>query len=106
MKVKGFQKKYEDIRAKSQELHAQLAPLLNELGKLAKKAQKLEEQADNDPALYVKDASGNSHEDGWGIEVLFRLGEFDVSMLDAINIIDSALYNISKTPFVVTEVRK
>ena len=105
MKVTAFERKYEEIRAKASELHAQLDPLLRELKKVAKKALKLEELADNDPNLYVKDASGNAREDGWSIEILFRLGAFDF-IPSTVESIDAALYNMKKTPFTIKEETK
>jgi hypothetical protein len=97
MTVSELEKKYSEIQGESIELQKQLKPLLKRLKTLAKKSQKLGYRIDNDKNLYTKEFGSFVAKD-WDDGIMFRLNDFDC-VEDAIESIDTVLYNINHTKF-------
>lgn len=103
--VKKFGERYHALQKEGKSLRAELKPFLAKLVRFGEKCAALHEKGDNDRRLYKTDPrqlfDGDRIEDGWNLDVLFRLHDFAYyGFADYVEDIDTLLFDLVHTPFV------
>lgn len=89
MTTRELKKRYTALQEEARSLAKEMKPLLRRYRSICRKANSLATVVDNDKELYTFDKTTRQNEpDGWNINILFRLSDFeepDESNLDIAN---------------------
>ena len=99
MTTKELKKKYLALQEEARSLDKELKPLLKRYRSICRKANSLANVADNDKELYTFDQTTRQNEpDGWNINILFRLSDFEEPGESNLDVAHDNLVGIIKQP--------
>lgn len=100
MKVQEFKEKYIELQKEAKSIEKELKTLAKRYGALAKKAVSLGNKADYDKELYVENqTTGESETNGWNVQVLLRLTDFEDDAEFFLQDARTVLLNLVDQPF-------